>query len=141
MKDNTGFISDLEKSILHSDGNLDRNELLEDIFKSYVAKLFEMQIVNKRLPFAVLKEVKRNLISEFRSASLEMYQKSVEQYEELFNKTVQEIVDFAGTRHSGEDVVEDANQVLEVNSNEYLNESAIGSQFTKTAGGIIIPKD
>ena len=142
MQDDTGFIKDLEDSIINSDGELERNELLESIFKTYVAKLFEIQIQNKRLPFGVLQEVKRKLISEFRSASLGVYQKSVEQYEKMFDDTVQDIVDFASQRHSGEDIIEeDTNQVLSIDPEAYLNEIELGSEFTKTPGGIIVRKD
>ena len=101
------FQKELEKSILKADEKLDKKELLIDVFKSYVAKLFEMTInksgTKNRIEYSALVQTKRNIINEFRQASLSELQMSVKQYEDLFDKTVQEIVDFAGSMHEGVD--------------------------------------
>lgn len=138
MIDDAGFAKDLEKTINNADEKVDKRELLEDIFKSYVAKLFEVNIQERRLPYGVLIEVKRLLIAAFRSASLSEYQRSVKQYEELFDKTVQEIIDYASTRNNeGEDIIEeDKGKVLEINAKEYQNQS----NFKKNDSGLFIPK-
>jgi hypothetical protein len=144
MFDETGFPKELEDTINNADEKVDKKELLEDIFKSYVAKLFEVNIKNKRLPYGVLVEVKKLLISAFRAASLDVYQRSVGQYEEMFDNTVQEIIDFAsGQNDEGEDIVEqDPNQRLEVNVKEYENlKNASDNSFEKNDSGIYVPKE
>jgi len=122
------FQKDLENSILNADPNVDRIQLLEDVFKSFVAKMFEF-VVSKtgkdRLPFDALVTVQKNLISEFRSASLGEYQRSVEWYDELFNKTVREILEFAALSHQGVDRVNLANQNLEINTEAYKFEKGL----------------
>jgi hypothetical protein len=127
-----GFQEDLEKSVLQADPNINREELLEDIFKSFVAKMFEFVLSRgksseTRLPAAAVIEIKNNLINEFRQASLEKHQKPVEWYEELFDKTVGEI--FTAAKHQGEDLSHIADHQLEINMNAYKHE-----------GGLFIPK-
>lgn len=137
MSGEYNFQKDLENSITNADPKLNKKELLEDIFKIYVAKLFEMVInkskVKDRLPFDALVEVKRNLISEFRKAQLDVYQKSVAQYEELFEKTVEEIVNDAGLAHGGADRAT-VDQTLHINPRSYADTHTISD------GGIIIPR-
>ena len=137
MSDEYNFQKELQSSIENADPKLDRKELLEDIFKIYVAKLFEICIQKSntpdRIPYEALVEVKRNIIDEFRNASLGMLQKSVEQYEVLFEKTVQEIVNDAGLAHKGEDITI-VDQELDINRKLYH------ATHTVTPAGIIIPK-
>ena len=132
MSDEYNFQKELESSIANADPKLDKKELLEDIFKIYVAKLFEIAIqkskTKDRLPLEALIEIKRNLISEFRQASLEMIQMSVEQYEVLFEKTVKEIVDSAALAHKGEDSMIIKSE-LDINRPRYA----------KTQTGLIVP--
>ena len=123
------FQKELKDAIFNADVKIDRKELLIDIFKSYVAKLFEISLDKKKLPYDDLVEVKRNLIAEFRAADLSEYQKSVEDYEILFDDTVKEILQFAAERHQGVDSVVHANQSLEINPEAYINE-----------GGLYVPK-
>jgi hypothetical protein len=137
MSDEYNFQKELESSIENADIKLDRSELLEDIFKIYVAKLFELCLnkskAQNRLPFDALVEVKKNIISEFRKASLGMIQKSVEQYEELFEKTVQEIVNDAGLAHQGEDIMSSGGE-FDINKRIYQ------ATHTVTPAGLIVPK-
>jgi len=123
------FQAELKKAIFNADVKINRKELLEDIFKSYVAKLFEITLKKKGMPYDALVEVKNNLIREFRATDLSEYQQSVEQYEQLFDKTVKEILDFAAERHQGMDVVQRAPQNFEINGDAYVNE-----------GGLYLPK-
>ena len=123
------FQEELKKSIFNADPKIDRKELLIDIFKSYVAKLFEVVLKKKGMPYDSLVEVKNNIIREFRATDLAEYQKSVEQYEELFDTTVKEILDYAANRHKGSESVVRAPQNLEVNGDAYVNE-----------GGLFVPK-
>lgn len=119
------FQTDLKNSIFNADPKLDRNELLTDIFKSYVAKLFEMTLKKGRLPYDALVTIKANLISEFRNAELSEYQKSVEWYEKTFDETIKEILAIAASRHRGVDQVVSANQTLQINPEIYMNEKGL----------------
>ena len=126
------FQKELKDSIFNSDAaKIDRNELLEDIFKAYVAKLFEFNLGRKgvnRLEIGVMVEVKKNLINEFRNTELGEYQKSVEQYEDLFETTIQEIFNDASKAHEGSNIVS-VDQTLQINPKAYVNE-----------GGLFIPE-
>ena len=126
------FQSELEKAVLQADPNLDREELLIDIFKSFVAKMFEHVLSrgsfsDTRLRLDQVVVIKQNLINEFRTAALETHQKPVEWYEALFEKTVGEIYESA--KHRGEDVSRRASHNLEINIDAYKNE-----------GGLFLPK-
>jgi hypothetical protein len=122
------FQKDLRDSIFNSDEKIDREQLLEDIFKSFVAKMFEYVISRQggdRLPFDSIVTVKNNLINEFRTASLGEYQKSEEWYDELFEKTIKEILQHAALAHKGENKVSYANQNLEINPAAYKHEKGL----------------
>ena len=119
------FQRDLKNSIFNADPKLDRKELIKDIFKAYVAKLFEKVVVNGRMPYDVVVQVRNNLISEFRLTELSEYQMSIEQYELLFDETVKEILDLAAMRHKGIDTVDRANQNFEINPEIYINENGL----------------
>jgi len=141
------FQEDLKNAIFNADPTkIDRKELLIDIFKAAVAKLFELQLsksnTKERLEFEQLVLIKRSLIDQFHGANLSEYQMSDRQYEDLFNTTVKEIMNDAAVAHQGEDRIEQAPQRLEVNANEYryLKGMPAASSFVKTPAGIIIPK-
>jgi len=119
------FQKELKNSIFNADPKLDRHELLVDIFKAYVAKLFERVVANGRIPFDALVQVKNNLINEFRRTDLAEYQKSVEQYDKLFDDTVKEILSLAALRHQGMDSVIKGNQVLQINPEIYIKEAGL----------------
>ena len=125
MGDTYNFQTELKNSIFNADPKLNRKDLLDDIFKSYVAKLFERVLSKEKLPFDALVQVKNNLISEFRSAELSEYQKSVEQYDELFDNTVKEILSLAASRHQGNDSVARGQQELIINPEIYINEGGL----------------
>ena len=126
------FQKELKDSIFNSDADkVDRDELLEDIFKSYVAKLFEFTLKrtgDNRLEVDAMIETKRNLISEFRNTELAEYQKSVKWYEDMFDATVKEILNDAAKAHQGSDIV-NVNQTLEINPEAYVKE-----------GGLFVPE-
>ena len=122
MSDTYNFQTDLKNSIFNADPKIDRKELLVDIFKSYVAKLFEKVLIGKKLPFDAMVAVKNNLINEFRQTELSEYQKTVEQYDELFDETVKEILNIAAMRHKGIDTVGKQNQELVINPEIYIQE-------------------
>lgn len=116
------FQKELKKAIFNADPKLDRHELLTDIFKIWVARLFEYISSRKKknhIEFSVMVEVKRNLINEFRKTELGEYQKSVEQYSDLFEETVKEILNDAALAHAGKDKVE-VKQTLEINREAYI---------------------
>jgi hypothetical protein len=124
------FQADLESSISNADPKLDKKELLVDIFKMYVAKLFELKLKDSRLEFGVLVQIKSNLINEFRKASLAEIQMSVEQYEKLFDDTVKEIFNDAAIAHKGVDIMsQDPNVEFSINPNA----------MKKTASGLFVP--
>ncbi len=122
------FQQDLKKAIVNADPKLDKEDLLVDIFKSFVAKMFEhvMSRKSKNLPRLSVDElitIKRNLINEFRSAELGEYQKSEQWYDDLFELTVKEIVESAS--HQGIETVSLENQNLEINQKAYKMEKGI----------------
>ena len=123
-----GFQEDLKNSIFNPDPNLDRKQLLEDVFKSFVARLFEHVMTRRttnqsRLTFDELVHVKKNLINEFRTAQLAEYQQSEQWYDDLFETTVKEI--FESTAHQGVSNVGVANQNLEINKEAYKFEKGL----------------
>ena len=122
MSDTYNFQLELKNSIFNADPKINRKELLIDIFKSYVAKLFEKVLVGKKLPFDALVVVKNNLINEFRQTELSEYQKTVEQYNQLFDETVKEILNIAALRHKGIDTVARQQQELVINPEIYIQE-------------------
>jgi len=125
------FKKDLEKTINEADPRLDKNELLEDVFKISVARLLEHSMNHgsgekrDRLEIDALMTAKQELIREFRSASLGVYQRSVEQYEKLFMKSMEEIFNDASLSHEGQDEVKFAGQNLEINKDAYVNEGGL----------------
>jgi hypothetical protein len=125
MSDTYNFQTELKKSIFNADEKINRKELLSDIFRCYVAKLFERTLDKEKMPFDALVKIKNNLISEFRSADLSEYQRTVEQYEELFDTTVKEILSLAAMRHKGIDNVNRAPQNLEINPEIYIHEGGL----------------
>jgi len=133
VKNAEDFESDLEKLIVGNvDPKISRDELLEDVFKLYVAKLFELVMVKSakkdRLEFDGVVSAKRNLINAFRSAKLAEYQKSVEWYEALFEKTVKEILEGASHRHGGVDTAVIGGS-MEINKEAYIRD-----------GGLFVPE-
>ena len=110
----------------------DRVEVLVMIFKNYVAKMIEFLMERSGrdgLEVGIIEEVKRNLITEFRGAKLNETQRSEKMYEDLFDTTLQEILNYASHAHEGEDSAKFEGQVLDINSNAYVNE-----------GGLFIPE-
>ena len=125
------FQKELKKAIFDADPKLDRHELLIDIFKIWVARLLEYISSKKsknRIGLDAMIEIKRNLINEFRKTELGEYQKSAEQYSDLFEETVKEIFNDAALAHAGKDLVQ-VEQTLEINPKAYIHE-----------GGLLIPK-
>ena len=132
MSKEYNFQKVLRDSVLKADPvKFDKKELLTDIFKSYVAKLFEIVLSRKkgnRLEFDAMIQVKANLISEFRNTELGEYQQSVKWYEDLFDTAMQEILNDAAQNHQGINQVS-IEQNLEINPDAYINE-----------GGLFIPQ-
>jgi len=126
------FQKDLRDSVLKADPTkLNKKELLTDIFKSYVAKLFEIVLSGKkgnRLEFDAMTQVKANLISEFRKTELGEHQQSIKWYEELFDTAMQEILNDAAQNHKGIDQIS-VEQTMEINPEAYVNE-----------GGLFVPE-
>ena len=121
------FQKDLKKSILEADPKLDKIELLTDVFKAYTAKMFEHVLGKKednRLEFDAMIQVKRNLIDEFRKTELGEYQRSEKWYEDLFDQTMQEILNDAANAHNGVDQVS-VDQTLQINPEAYINEGGL----------------
>lgn len=121
------FQKELESSIFNRDPRINPDELLVQIFKTYVAKMFEHILGKKqqnRIEHDGVISIKRNLINEFRQAALSEYQKSVEWYENLFNKTVEEIFNEAALAHEGVDSYERESN-LEINKSAYEHESGL----------------
>lgn len=127
MAEEYNFQKELKKSIIYADEKLNRHELRDDIFKSYVAKLFEVALTKNesgKLEVNALHQIRRNLIDEFRSADLGEYQKSVEYYEHLFDTAMKEIFNQASHAHRGVDKIS-SNQSLQINKDAYINEGGL----------------
>ena len=128
MTEEQDFQKQLRKAILGVDSSkLNRKSLLEDIFKTGVAKLFEYNLGRKgkdRLELDALIQIKKNLINEFRSAKLGEYQQSEKWYEDLFENTVKEIFEEAARNHNGINQAT-INQTLQINQKAYINESGL----------------
>ena len=139
------FQEDLVRSVRGCSGSLDPKDVLEDIFKTTVAELMKKNVMaNKnRMETGFILAMKGFLISEFRKASLQEYQKSEAQYSVLFDKTIQEILNEAAIAHEGEDKAEaDANQVLDVKGafHEHVRNHESKSKGQRvTPGGIVLP--
>lgn len=118
------FQKELKDSILNADPKQDRDELLTMIFKSYVAKCIEYTLRKKtnRIEMAAMKQIQRNLISEFRNAELGEYQKSAKWYEELFDTAMQEIFNDAAHTHDGVNIAT-VDQTLSINKQAYTAEN------------------
>lgn len=84
-----------------------------------------MFLLKEKLPFEALVQVKNNLINEFRQAELSEYQKSVEQYDQLFDETVKEILNLAASRHKGNDSVARSPQEFIINPEIYIQEKGL----------------
>jgi len=101
----------LEGAVMSATAKVKPSEVIRSIFKHAVSSMFEKAIVNKSdgtsgMMYDVILETKRNLISTFRDANLQNHQKPIDWYEDLFDKTVQEILNFAAKMHEGEDITE-----------------------------------
>lgn len=89
------FQQELKETIVDRvDPKLSRKEVLEDIFKTYVAKMMETNVMaNKnRMEAGYLHMIKTYMINEFRGAELAEHQMSEDWYSKLFDSTVKEIL-------------------------------------------------
>ena len=135
------FQKELKKQVFESNLKMSRGEILEDIFKSYVAKMLEQNVRKNlgRLEADFVLALKGYMITEFRKADLAEFQKSEAQYSGLFDAAMKEIYEFAANNHKGYNNVEmDTNQQLEVNIRAYQNEKA-KNNLKVSDGGIILP--
>ena len=129
------FQKELEASINNADPKLDRSELLTMIFKSYIAKCIELRIrYDSRIEHDAMLKIKENLISEFRKAALAENQKSVEQYEQLFDTSMEEILNDAANAHQGVDIAQVEHRQLEINPELY----AMQKGFKKNESGLYV---
>ena len=129
------FQDHIETMMSKRDITVEPNKLLEDLFRACLSQLLILKLKRGgRIESGALNEIKRNMISEFRQCKLSPYQKSVEQYETLFDETVREIFKEAEMRHQGVDTI-NVNQTLEVNERAY----AATKGFSKSASGIYVP--
>ena len=127
------FKENVEKMMLGAGPEVNRDDLLVDVFKHTIADFFIWYLENKnngnRLPTEAVIQTKSKLINEFRGMKLDN-QKSVEWYEDLFESTIKEIFNDAALAHRGEDRFEYAHQNLQINKDLYQ----------QTASGIYLPK-
>lgn len=89
------FQQELKETIVDRvDPKLSRQEVLEDIFKTYVAKMMESNVLaNKnRMEAGYVHMIKTYMINEFRGAELGEYQMSEDWYSKTFDITVREIL-------------------------------------------------
>jgi hypothetical protein len=116
------FKTNVQNTINNAGPDVNRKELLVDIFKHTIADFFIWYLTNKnngnRLAIDALINTKRSLISEFREMGISEIQQSVEWYEDLFEATVKEILNEAAINHSGKDSLVH-NQNFEINAKGY----------------------
>ena len=128
----------LKRSLRDCDPKLDRRELLVDIFKTYVAKMMEQNVMSSshenRLDADFITGLRGYMIREFMSAELGEWGMKEAQYSNLFDVAIQEIFNDASHRHEGENKAEHV-QDLEVNKKLYDKARATG----KTPGGLYLP--
>jgi hypothetical protein len=129
MSEEFNFGKSVSETIKKVPGN-ERKELLEMVFKSYVAKLLEVMLNNSgtagRLESGMIDEVKKRIIHEFREAPLENSQMSYEMYEDLFDTAIAEILNEAALNHQGEDHADfDLTRQLEIDPRAYIKEGGI----------------
>ena len=135
------FSKDLEETIFSLD-NQDRVETLTIVFKSCVVNEIILLKIQEDLEDGIeadmLNKVKNEIISGFRNASLQEYQRSVEQYEMLFDTTLSEMLNEASLAHEGIDSATFANQMLDINAEMYRNEG--GGKFMRgNNSGLYLP--
>lgn len=117
-----------------------KHEYLEDIFKFYVADFWiyvkEISEKNKtELTVDTLTESKRTLVDEFRNIEgIPEYQLSVEKYEQLFETTVQEILNEAAHAHEGSDSYK-MDQTLSIDKDGYADQN----NYVKNSDGLYVP--
>jgi len=97
-----------EAVITNCDPKLNPTDVLEDTFKFVVAEMLKTNIQqNKnRIAAGFIQALCAHLINEFHGADLGDYQKPETWYANLFNKTIQEILNDASHVHAGENKVE-----------------------------------
>ena len=67
---------------------------------------------NGRMEAEALNDMKETVIGGFRDASLETHQRSIPQYEEWFNKEVQHMLEFAGSRNGGGNTISKGDTII-----------------------------
>lgn len=132
------FQNDINETLRNNDQDLPKKDMLIQIFKSMVAEVLRVNISKNglgRLQAGVVEELRRSIINEFRSAGIDEVQMSVKMYEDLFDKTLQEILNMASNAHKGEDSARlDYNRDLSIHAREHE------ARFSnKSEGGIYLP--
>ena len=119
--------------ILNADAKVNREMLLEEIFKNTIVDFFKFALQNqaktKWLAYNLMLTCKGEVINEFRSAELGPFQKSTEWYEKIFNKTLYDLLEYAGDNHPGTESKEVAR------SDNYA-----GTSFSRSSSGLYVPK-
>lgn len=120
-----------ESVIANCDPKLDPANVLEDLFKYTVAEMLKVNVAqnNSRISAGFIQALCAYLIGEFREVELDKWQKSEQQYAELFNLTIKEILNDAGHGHEGEDSMEAASQQLMINK----------QLWNQRSSGIVVP--
>ena len=105
-----------EAVITNIDPKKNPNEVLEDIFKYYVAEMLKTNILqNKnRIAAGFIDALCGHAIKTFKDTDLGDFQKNEKWYGDLFNKTIQEILNDASHAHEGENKAE-VKQQLHIN--------------------------
>lgn len=99
----------LKDAISNSTDKVKPEETIKTLFKHAVARMFEEAMIatgrSQRMEYDAIVETKNALIYLFRNTELGEHQKSIEWYEDLFDATVQEILNFASHNHKGSDII------------------------------------
>lgn len=139
------FQQEIRDAVINNiDPKLKPADVLRYIFKTYVAKMLEQNVtVNKnRLESGYLNLIKAHMITEFRSVELGEHQLSEKMYDDLFNKTLEEIFNDASHHHAGEDIYDDKSQELLIDKRAYHHDiqPKLNGGMMQTPAGLWVPR-
>jgi hypothetical protein len=126
----------IHNRIFQAPDNVDRHQLLIQQFEAVVAGMLEKNITDNknRIEMGFLNLLKAFVINEFREAKLEEYQLTVKQYEDLFSKTMRDILN---TVDHDVETKSAKGGTLKLDKRAYHNDAPTGQKVTP--GGIILP--
>ena len=94
----------------------DKNNFVIPAFKTVMTELWMFYLgrskAQGRMESDALDDMKNTIVCAFRSCPLDVHQRSVSRYEEMFNAEVQNILEFAGSRSGGGNTISKGDTIL-----------------------------